>query len=237
MDAHLGRLFDHLDVLGMTENTLVVFAADHGIPFPRAKTMCYDPGIEIAMVLRGPGIAPGTVMDELVSGVDLLPTLLDLARLPHPPRIQGRSFAPRLGGTPGAHRDEVFVEQTYHNYADPVRGIRTARYKLLVNGMPCAAVYNSTQQWAPVTRSVFPADPKSGMRDFIELYDLETDPLEATNLANDPTYAALREELLERLAAHASAIGDPLLEGLPVPPRFRRMQALLRAEAVVSTAK
>ena len=227
MDRELGRLFAELEAQGMAEDTIVVFAADHGIPFPRAKTMCYDPGIEIALLLRGPGVAPGGVIDDLVSGVDLMPTLLDLAGLPHPPRMQGISFAPQARGERGTPRGAVFVEQTWHNYADPVRGIRTHRHKLLVNGMPCAAVYNATQQWAPRTRPVFPADPKSGMRDLVELFDLEADPVETRNLADDPAHAALRDELLARLAEHAQQTDDPLLHGLPMPPRFTRMQGLL----------
>jgi arylsulfatase A-like enzyme len=230
LDDAVGRIVAAVDKHGLTGETLIVFTVDHGLPFPRAKTACYDPGIEVATIFRGPGVAAGTGVDGLTSNVDLLPTILDIAGLPIPQQVQGRSLAGPLrgGSNPGAV-DAIFAEMTYHNYVDPIRAIRTATHKLIVNFMPTAGFYNCTQQWRPRTQASVDVAEPAGMHPLVEVYDLDADALEHHNLADDPQHAAVREQLLKRLREHLHSTGDPLLEGLPLPVRFSEAQALLRA--------
>jgi arylsulfatase A-like enzyme len=134
MDAECGRLFDILIRRGLADRTLVLFTGDNGMPFPRAKGTCYDPGIHVPLVVRWPGrIAPGSEYPGLISHVDLAPTLLATAGLAAPKKMQGRSFLAQLLGSREAVRSHVFSERNWHDNFDPIRSVRTGRYKLIFN--------------------------------------------------------------------------------------------------------
>src|SRR5207302_1991129 len=94
VDAAVERILAAVEKTSLSENTLVLFTADHGIAFPRAKTTLYDAGIETALLLRWPagGVAGGRVHEELISNVDILPTLLGAAGVPVPENVQGRNI-------------------------------------------------------------------------------------------------------------------------------------------------
>ena len=91
----VGTILAALDASGLAENTIVVYTTDHGIEFPRAKWFLYDAGIAVALLMRWPGggITGGRVCDWLLSNVDFVPTLLDLAGVPIAQTVEGRSFA------------------------------------------------------------------------------------------------------------------------------------------------
>lgn len=229
LDGAAGRLLAAVDAAGLRENTLVVFTTDHGIPFPRAKCSVYDPGLETCLLLRGPGLAAGRVVEEMVSHIDLLPTLLDLAGVPVPESVQGRSVAPLLEGGDYEARREIFGEMTYHDYYDPVRCIRTDRHKLIVAFCYNRGLMDPSQQWRPGTITRHPEDPSRSRHDLVELYDLHDDPGETRNLAASEAHAAVREDLLRRLYDWMAATDDPLLLGVPPSPMHHRAVALLRS--------
>ena len=137
-DAAVGRLLDTLADTGLDATTWVVFFSDHGAPFPRAKSMLYGAGTEISLIIRPPtrlGIAP-CVYDELFSGVDLLPTLLDMFGIEIPADVQGVSHANNLlqpTAEAAPVRREVFTEKTFHDSFDPMRAIRTKEYSYIEN--------------------------------------------------------------------------------------------------------
>jgi arylsulfatase A-like enzyme len=183
-DATVGRLLDTLDQTGLGENTWVVFTTDHGPALPRAKSTLYDAGTGIALIVRPPrgaGIEPQTY-DELFSGVDLLPTLLDLLGLDIPDDIEGLSHAQSLR-TPAANpvRTEVYTTKTYHDSFDPIRAIRTKEYSYIENyatrpllDLPWDIAESAPGRvMAPLVQSQRPAR---------ELYDLVEDPTESHNL-------------------------------------------------------
>jgi arylsulfatase A-like enzyme len=128
VDPAVGRIDDTLHDAGIADETLVVFTTDHGAPFPRAKGTLYDPGIETALIARGPGVDPGTE-DALLSNVDVLPTLLDYTGAAVPD-VRGRSFAPLLTskGTYDS-RERIFAELTYHMNYNPMRAVRGRDWK------------------------------------------------------------------------------------------------------------
>ena len=122
--------------LGLADSTCVIFATDHGAAMPRAKCTLYDPGIEVALLWRWPsaGLGGGRIVADLISNVDVTPTLLRRTRHASArPTCRVGAFWPLLQGMPFTPRAEVFAEKTFHTYYEPMRAIRTARHKLIVN--------------------------------------------------------------------------------------------------------
>lgn len=229
LDAAVGRLLAGLRERGLAERTIVLFTTDHGLALPRAKCSLYDPGLETALLLRDPRLEQqrGCEVDALTSNVDLLPTLLDLLGLPVPERMQGHSLAPLLRGEAFTPRDEIFGEMTYHDYYDPRRCIRTARHKLIINFTAAPSFMDPSQSWQPRTVTVEPPDPALAYHPLLELYDLNADPYEWRNLADDPAHAVTRQDLLDRLARWMHETGDPLLAGAVTPPLHRMALGML----------
>jgi arylsulfatase A-like enzyme len=185
-DAAVGRLLDTLDQTGLDRTTWVIFMTDHGPALPRAKSTLYDAGTGIAMIVRPPRdtrIEP-QVYDELFSGVDLVPTVLELLRLDIPPDIDGMSHAPNLRTSP-QHikpvRTEVYTTKTYHDSFDPIRAIRTKEYSYIENyaPRPLLDLPWDIAESAP-GRTIAPL--VLAQRPERELYDLLEDPTESHNL-------------------------------------------------------
>lgn len=229
LDAAVGRVVAELRERGIERETLVLFTTDHGVALPRAKCSLYDPGLEIALILRYParGWTGGRVIDALVSNVDCCPTLLEAVGLPVGERIQGRSLLAALDGEPFAPRAAIFGELTYHDYYDPRRCIRTERHKLIVNFSAAPAFMDPSQSWARRSTTVVPAAPALAYHPLLELYDLAADPNEWQNLADDPAHAATLRDLLARLHRWMADTADPLLAGAVTPPLHRRALAAL----------
>ena len=229
VDAAIGRVLAGLPALGLEENTLVVVTTDHGLALPRAKCSLYDPGIETALLLRLParGWIGGRVLSPLVSGVDLFPTVLELAGLPVPATIHGRSLCPLLDAEPFVPRDAVFAEMTYHDYYDPQRCVRTERHKLIVNFAAAPSFMDPSQSWRPRARPVVPTDPATAFHPLVELYELDADPWERENLASVPAHAEECRALLGRLHRWMGATDDPLLAGAVTSPTHRLAVAAL----------
>lgn len=230
VDEQFGRLLAGLADLGLDEDTLVVFTTDHGIAMPRAKCSLYDPGIRVALLLRlpsRPGWHGGVTHRDLVSNVDVLPTLLDLLGLPVSSTVQGRSFAPLLDGRAHTPRDAVFAEMTYHDYYDPRRCIRTDAHKLIVNFTTAPAFMDPSQSWRPRSDTVSPPNHAMAYHNHVELYDLAADPWELTDVADDPAYARVRANLLARLHRHLVETDDPILQGAVTGPHHRAAVELL----------
>ena len=232
LDAAVGRLLTGLRDRGLDEQTLVIFTTDHGLALPRAKCSLYDPGLEVALILRYPARnwRGGRTLESLLSNLDLAPTLLDLLGLPIAPHIQGRSFLAALDGAPHTPRTEIFGEMTYHDYYDPRRCIRTARHKLIVNFSAAPAFMDPSQSWQPRTTTVEPPDPALAYHPPLELYDLASDPHEWHNLADAAAYADIRRDLLDRLGRWMRETGDPLLAGAVTSPLHRRAVCMLAVD-------
>jgi len=224
LDRAAGEILDTLQQTGLAENTLVVFAADHGIPYPRAKHSLYEPGCACALLIRWPaaGWSRGQTHDALLSGVDLLPTLLDATGIPAPTGLHGASFRPLLDGRSYTARTYLFTEQNFNAYPDVSRAIRDHRHKLIANFTPGRSFYDSTQLWHPPARVSFMADQPRTQHPPVELYDLAADPLEQHDLAAGPVHAATLTALASRLHAWMQDTADPLLQGIPEPPIYRR---------------
>ena len=172
-------MLDTLKRLGLEDDTIIVFTADHGDQLWEhrlfLKFVFYEASVHVPLFICGEGIEPGD-RDEFVEHVDLFPTICDLAGATTPPTVHGRSLSPLLSGdpTPDEWRDAVF-SQIRNN-----RMVRTADWKLnTYDGLP------------------------------EELYDLTSDPDELENRIDDPALVPVREELLSRMSQWEQQTADP----------------------------
>jgi arylsulfatase A-like enzyme len=216
MDAAAGRALEALDRSGRADDAIVVFTTDHGLAMPRAKCTLYDPGIEVALMMRWPAGGLRGNRSEMVSNIDVMPTLLEAVGVAIPEGVQGRSVL-----SEGAGRDAIFAEKTFHSYYDPMRCIRTSRHKYIRNFETAFAVEVPGDIQAG---AIFRSDPSRYSADrphVVELYDLAADPLEKTNLAGREDVRDVEQELSERLWEWMRETDDPLLKGPVVSPRYR----------------
>jgi arylsulfatase A-like enzyme len=233
VDTQFGRLMAVVEELGLKNNTLVIFTTDHGVAMPRAKCSLYEPGVQVAFLLRFPGRPGwhgGVQQAALVSNIDYVPTILDFLKLPIHDKVQGKSLAPLLDGQAYTPRREVFTELTYHNYYDPRRAIRTETHKLIVNFSTAPAFMDPSQCWRPPSETTVPATISTAYHPYVELYDLTQDPWEQKDLAKDPKLTPVREDLLRRLHQHLVDTSDPILSGAITSPHHRQAMKALKPE-------
>ncbi len=130
LDKCMGQVFDALEQAGLADNTLVICTTDHGVAYPFNKCNLTDHGTGVMLIMRGPGgLAGGKVVDAMVSHVDVFPTICELAGLERPSWLQGQSMLPLADGRADSIHDEVFAEVNYHAAYEPLRAVRTCRYK------------------------------------------------------------------------------------------------------------
>ncbi len=215
VDESIGQVLTALDRSGLAENTLVIVTTDHGIAFPDMKCSLTDHGIGVMLMLRGPsGFTGGKVVDDLISQVDIVPTLLDLAKLPVPDHIQGQSF---LGNS--SPRENIFAEINVHASIEPRRAVRTKRWKYIKSytEYPAAVLPNCDNS---LSKTLWHEAGWQHRRIADEaLYDLVLDPMERNNLAALPEHAETKAALAQTLHTWQVETEDPILSGsLPLPP-------------------
>lgn len=230
MDMEAGQVLALLTERNLLENTLIFFTGDNGMPFPGAKGTCYEPGIRVPLLAWWPGRAKGgRNVSDLIAHVDLPATWLAAAGIPQPKKMQGGSFLPLITGQ-GSYtpREAVFSERNWHDNYDAIRSVRTRRHKLIFNALPHLpyrpiADLRDSPTWASYLNLARRAELKpehlrlqQPVRPVVELYDLEKDPWEFHNLADEPAYAGLRENLKMRLSDWMHDTSDYL------PPCFPR---------------
>lgn len=220
-DECLGNVFEVIRKTGRDRDSLIIVTTDHGISFPRMKCALKDSGTGVTLMLAFPGNRfAGKGSDALVSHLDIYPTVCDLLGLEAPAHLQGHTLRPLLEGTASSVRREVFSEVTFHAGYEPMRCIRTDRYKLIRRFDSCHPLANCDD--SPSKSFLISAGWGKIRHTLVELYDLTLDPSENHNLAEDPAYAVWRAELEGRLEAWMRQTNDPLLAG-PVqrPPGTR----------------
>jgi N-sulfoglucosamine sulfohydrolase len=249
LDRGVGLVLDALADEGLAGSTLVVFLSDNGAPFLNSKTTLYDAGVHLPLIIRRPGQKAGIANPNLVSFADILPTFLDLAgRAPDRRRRKGRSLLPILENEtrlPGW--DRVFGSHTFHEVTNywPTRFLRTPRYKYHRNiawqlDFPFSGDLYGSLSWEGIRRQRPALIGRRPVIDYVrrppeELYDLDEDPLEVRNLANDPDHAERLVSFRTALEAWQRETDDPwlyrdgisvravrhhLANGLMVPERF-----------------
>lgn len=220
LDHAVGEILKALEAAGLAENTLVISTTDHGLAFPAMKCNLTEHGIGVSLIMRGPGgFTGGKVCDAMISHVDLFPTICDVVGAQHPAWLQGRSMLPLIGGEKKEINDEVFAEVNYHAAYEPKRTVRTQRWQYIHNfsgrGRPVLPNCDdglSKDLWLENDWRDLPVRAE-------ELYDLVFDPNETRNMAGDPSYLPVLNEMRDRLDRWMRATNDPLIHGpVKAPP-------------------
>ena len=226
-DDGMGHILKALEASGEADNTLVMFLSDHGMPLPFAKTQLYHHSTHTPLIVRWPGVTKAQTVDDehMVSAVDFLPTLLDVAGAAHPEGIDGRSFAPLLKGEAQAGRDLVIKE--YNENAggsrDPMRAVQTKRLLYLFNpwsnGQRIMATattgtptYRRMAELAKTDKTLAARHDLYQHRVVEELYDVETDPDCLVNLIDAAAEQQDLTRLREALEAWMVKTGDHMLD-------------------------
>lgn len=182
LDAQLSRLLDTLERIGVREETIVVFTADHGLAVGRhglmGKQNVYEHSVRIPLLIDVPDGPEGETREAFTYHQDLFPTLCELADLPIPDGLEGHSLEPAIRERGNSVRDSVFTA-----FGSTQRAIRTDRYKLIENFV------NGTRH--------------------TQLFDLYEDPHETTNLATAESNTETVERLRSELSQRRCAFDDP----------------------------
>jgi len=205
LDEALGRMLDALKSLDILDNTIVLFTTDHGCHFKTRnseyKRSCHESSIRIPTALSGPGFEGGGQVRQMVSLVDLPPTVLDAAGLPIPAQMQGRSVVPLLRGQRDGWPDDVFVQISE---AQVGRAVRTQRW-----------TYSAS---APGVGGKERPESDTYVEEF--LYDLEADPYQLNNLIGLTSHQEVTRVMRERLLRHIEKVEGcrPTIQDAPSRP-------------------
>jgi arylsulfatase A-like enzyme len=224
LDGDVQTVLDVLKARGLAEKTLVVFMGDNGMAMPHGKGALHDPGINVPLLVRWPGVVrPGGVTRALVSGEDFAPTMLDAAGIQPPSVMSGVTYLPLLKGENFEPRSYIFAERGPHGgdggmkpdvlaaTFDLARCARSDRFKLIYNCTPHGAVAPVDSQRDPSWQQMVAANAAGQLappfvrayfttpRATFELYDLDADPGELTNLAGDPRFQKEEQDLKRAL--------------------------------------
>lgn len=283
LDSLVGDLLQELDQSGKVDNTIVIYIGDHGADMLRGKRTCYEGGLRIPMLMRWPGRIAPQVRDELVSTLDLMPTLLkatgakpveglpgaELQPLFTPVAELVKSFdaadqnaekAPKVLTTSATSKWRTHYFAEYHTHAAapnyfPQRSVRSDRYKLIESLLPDSihpdyditieklqasnrgqdyggdldlyAVIAASRPEVKAAYALMRQPPR------YQLYDLQQDPYEFCNLAEDPDYTNVLADLQERIDRWRMETNDPLLD----PKKLRRLTKEVRSVKKKSAGK
>jgi len=192
VDDNIGRVLNYLKENGLEENTIIVYASDQGFYLGEHgwfdKRFMYEQSLRMPFVIKYPNkIKSGTVINDIVSNIDLAPTVLDLAGVAIPEEVQGKSFLSQLEGKANsAWRQSMYYhyyEYPFWHHVQPHYGIRTDRYKLI-------HFYYDVDVW--------------------EFYDLKNDPNELNNLIESESHQELIKKLKEDLNELKEGYGNNL---------------------------
>ncbi|HKB41261.1 MAG TPA: sulfatase [Gemmataceae bacterium] len=241
-DSDVGTILEELKKRGLAENTIVFVSGDNGASQFRGKGTLYEYGIHVPLLVRWPGkVKPNATTAELVSGEDWAPTLLEAGGVQPPREMTGRSFLKLLKGEPFEGRKHVFAERGAHGSGLPTgtspfdlaRCIVSKKYKLVYNvlwQLPYEPVdFNGTPMWKELVQMNKDGQLSAEMsklyfsptRPMFELFDLESDPAEMTNLVGKKETVAVETEL--KAALQEWMILERDFVPLPVPPPPPRM--------------
>ena len=226
LDFWVKDLLDQLEEDGLAENTIILFYGDHGAGVPRHKRWLYDSGLKVPFIVYAPEkykhLIPaksGTQTDELVSFVDLAPTVLNLAGIDIPENMQGRAF---LGKNLSTEREYIFAarDRMDERY-DMQRAVRDKKYKYIryyESAKPFTQYMNTPEKGAIMVaiRESYELGtmPEAGLKlmlpnkPYEELFDVENDPYELYNLAGEADYKDILEEMRKAHKMWSSEIYD-----------------------------
>ncbi|MGY6647994.1 sulfatase family protein [Wenyingzhuangia sp. IMCC45574] len=198
----------------LNENTMFIYSADHGVS---GKFTVKDIGLKVPFVVRWPKvIKPGSRSDQLIHYTDVLPTFMDMAGAKSFDNMDGKSFLPILEGKEVAINQYVYGVRTNQNILNsevfPSRMIRDQRYKYIRNFNSIEVVEQNLTGKSNIDYFIKRGANKYKNEPLEELYDLQQDPYEATNLANNPALQSIKEKLKKDMFTWMQSQGDFLDE-------------------------
>ena len=221
MDRQLGAILDQLEADGLMDSTVIFFYGDHGGPLPRQKRLTYDSGLNTPMIIRFPdGFRAGTVDSQLVSFIDLAPTVFSLAGIEAPDHLHGQAF---LGPykAPQERRYIHAAADRFDGVTDVIRAVRDRRFKYIRNYRPEQGYYLPVtyREQIPTMQELLRMREEGALNEVQaqwfrdrkpqeELFDCISDPHELHNLAEDPAYSEKLAELRAELGRWLTATGD-----------------------------
>ncbi len=228
LDFYVGEVERELERQGIAENTVIIFMADNGRPFPRCKTRVYDSGMKTPFIIKWPaGIeGAGKQCTSLLSCIDIAPTVLDLCGISCPDTIQGKSFAALLKNVKRPFRNYVFSEHNWHDHEALERMVRTQDYLYVLNERPqfpnCGpADSNKSPSQADLNAAAEAGELVREQQDIFltprpheELFDLKTDPQQFRSVANEPRYEEALKEMRQVMQRWRQETADTTPENL-----------------------
>lgn len=220
MDGRVGEILARIKEDGLDKNTIVIWSTDHGDGLPRAKRSVYEGGLRVPFMIRFPdGKEAGVRKDELISFVDLAPTILTLAHADRPDYLQGINF---LGGDRDLPNKYIYgaVDRLDGTY-ERSRAVRSARFKYIRNFITDKPLFHPLHfrdrgMIMKELNRLHKEDKLNAIQELAyqvprpdeELYDLKTDPWEVHNLAKDTEYSDTLARMRQALAEHTEKVGD-----------------------------
>ena len=227
-DDEVGKLVNLIDKYELKENTLIMVVSEQGNAFPFAKWTCYDSGLQAGMIVRWPGkIKANSIANAMVEYVDITPTFIDIAGGKAISPLDGKSFKKVLSGETDKHKEHVYGIMTTRGIingpeAYAIRSVRGERFKLIINlnhenkftnACTTSKLFLSMQDKAKngdkTAQKLVKAYQK---RPAIELYDIQKDPLEMNNIADNPEYTETIKTLQAKLTSWMDDQGDKGIE-------------------------
>ena len=222
LDARVGAILDELETDGLLEETIVMFYSDHGGPLPRQKRQLYDSGLHVPLAIRFPGRQlAGLTDDQLISFVDLAPTVFSLTGAPMPDYLDGQAFL----GNQRAEIPRQFIHAAADRFDaeyDTKRAVRDHRFKYIRNLQPDRGYYlpvTYREQMATMQELLRLRDAEEldefqsqwfrSSKPEEELFDTEADPHELFNLADDPAHTEQLVRMRTELDHWMSNTSDP----------------------------
>ncbi|WP_044212711.1 sulfatase [Flammeovirga sp. OC4] len=226
-DDVVGAFMEVLEEEGVADNTIVVFLSDNGMAFPFAKSNVYVQSTRTPFIVKWPKGIKGGKVDEthLISMVDLMPTLLEAAKIDAPNKLDGRSFFPLLKGKKQADRDYVYTHynENIGSRAYTMRAVQSKDYLYIFNPW---AVGGRQYKTSSINGASFKAMQAAAegdkereervdfclFRTVEEFYDLSKDPHALNNLAGNAEYVEQQKAMEEEMVRSMKATNDPMLE-------------------------
>jgi N-sulfoglucosamine sulfohydrolase len=224
MDDCWGAILKTLEETGLADNTLVFCFADHGIQFPGGICNLTDNGLSVYLVARGPkagagsALRGGKVAEAMVSLMDLYPTVCEAAGIAAPQWLEGKSLLPAARGEAGSGHEVLFGEVTFHASYEPMRSVRTQRYKYIkrYDGREKLVLPNTDEGFSKtyLLENGWLEQP----REQEMLYDLVFDAHERNNIIGEARMAGVVADMKQKLAEWMTRTNDPMLAGSYTPP-------------------
>ncbi|WP_052444363.1 sulfatase [Flammeovirga sp. OC4] len=226
-DDTVGALLEALSEAGLADNTIIIFLSDNGMAFPFAKSNVYLQSTRTPFMVKWPNHIPAGQVNEkdMVSMVDLMPTLLEATGLEIPATLDGRSFLPILKGKKQKDRDMIYTHynETSGSKAFPMRAVQTHDYLYIFSPWAVGGRQYKTSSINGKTFTAMKTEAETNpemkervdfclFRTVSEFYDLKNDPNGLNNVINSPKYAKQQAEFEKAMLEYMQKTEDPMLD-------------------------